>query len=671
MNYIKTFFIALLILSSNMILAQNCSVNAGANFTICGTSATLAGIAPGGNHNGSPTWTLVSKPAGAPDPVISNINSYTPDVTGMTFPGNYVFQISQPCTIGTTTNSVTVLAPGEVSAFTAGPDITNVNATTGTVTLNGVVPAGYTASWSAYNIYRWERSSVKTNQNSQFGSPTSASTTFSLIKKADHDIDPAYVVTLRITSINNVNCWYEDTAIVRFVPNPQISLKQPYGGCHEAGVSHFIELNTASPVFSKDYAGSPGSSGNFGTTVTMNVISQPSGANISYNNIWDERVFFNGVTEFGTYKFTLTVTNASGSYTTPELTYNYTGIKPQDVSFLVGSRPEQMMVYSATASGGEVHCNLAGQTTPITFSFTLNPADPVTLTTTVTPSGILPPGGAPSVAVSGGGTSTRNATVTPPSGGWRVGTYRFRVATGNGVCENGQSYYIHISDGNRPDVNVDNITVCYPGSGTVTATVPLPAVYKGVVNSSYFQDFEGRYRLTLVSKPAGAANPVFEPYSNTLFTNTSTTISNLNMQGEYVFKIKADTYTSLVGAFLDKEYACSGTSLEDTFSIFVSTQVNANAGSNFSAYSSATALNGNNPGVASTGTWTLVSKPSGAPDPVITDPSLYNTTITNLTTAGDYTFRWAVATGNCTSNDEVIVTKVSCNANAGTLTKQP
>ena len=217
----KLFFILLFFLGNMMIYSQ-CTVNAGGGGTICGTSYTMQGSTTG-TPTGAPVWTLVSKPSGAPDPVFSNVNSLTPNVTGMTFPGNYVFQVEQNCSPGgSVTSQVTLKAPGETSTFTAGPDITNVNATTGTVTLNGVVPDGYTASWSAYNIYRWERSSVKTDQNSQFSSTTSATPTFSLIKKANHDIDPAYVVTLRITSTNNPNCWYEDTAIVRFIPNPQI-----------------------------------------------------------------------------------------------------------------------------------------------------------------------------------------------------------------------------------------------------------------------------------------------------------------------------------------------------------------------------------------------------------------------------------------------------------------
>lgn len=655
------FFFIFLLMGNMMILAQSCNINAGANTVICGTSATLSG-SPGGTTSGPSIWTLISKPAGAPDPVIANPSAYNTGVTGMTFPGNYVFQLAQNCTTGTATSQVTITAPGDASTFTAGPDITNVNATTGTVTLNGVVPAGYTASWSAYNIYRWERSSIKTNQNSQFSSTTSATTTFSLINKANHDIDPAYVVTLKITSINNPNCWYEDTAIVRFIPNPQILPTVSTSRCASSNGSHFISLQSTSPKFSQGYSSAQGSSGNFGTTITMNVISQPAGGNIAYSDIHDDNVYVTGVNAVGVYKFTLTVANSIGAYTTPEITYTYNGILPNPVSFLTSSRPEQMMIYDGGSSGGEVHCGYAGQSTPITFYYTIDPADnPTTINTSATVSGTIPPGGAPTVINGGAGTATRSATITPPAGGWRVGTYRFTITRNNaGACPGTQTYYIHISDGSRPDVTVPSTTVCYPGSGVVTATIPLPAVYKGIVNSSYFQDFDGHYRLTLMSKPAGAANPVLEPYANTLFTNTSTTVSNLNTPGEYVFKIKADVYSTSVGAFLDKEYACSGTSSEGIFSIFVSTQVGSNAGSTQTLIgTSQTTFNANDPGVAATGLWTLLTKPSGAPDPVIATPSAYNTSVTGFNIPGTYTFRWTVTTGTCTSTSDLTVNVIT------------
>ncbi|MCQ9634233.1 hypothetical protein MP477_04610 [Chryseobacterium sp. WG23] len=658
------FFFIFLIMGNMMILAQSCNINAGANTVICGTSANLSG-SPGGSTLGNPLWTLVSKPSGAPDPVIVTPSGYNTNVTGMTSPGNYVFQIAQNCTTGTAASQVTITAPGAVSTFTAGPDITNVSASTGTATLNAVIPAGYTASWTYYNIYNNEYYGQNTTTNATMSNATTASPTLTLIKKANHDIDPAYRAVLRITSVNNPNCWYEDDAIVRFIPNPQISLPATHNRCYSSTeTNRYISLSGTSPMFASNTTNSSGNPA-FGTTVTLNVISQPAGGNISFYQIRNNSVYFNGVSVTGSYVFTMTITNANGTYTTPQITYNYNGTDPKLVSFIDSSYPEQMMVYSSGGSGGAVYCNMAGKTTPITFYFKIDPSNQASITTTVSNSGITPPGGNPTLVLNGAGTMNRNVIVTPPSGGWRAGTYVVGLSTGDGLCKTSQSYYIHISDGNRPNVSVPNTTICYSGSGVVTATVPLPAVYQGAVNSSYLQGFSGRYDFTLVSKPAGAANPVYEAGNLRTFTNTSTTISNLDKQGEYVFKIKAVPSAGGVDSrFLDKEYACSGTSLEGTFSIFVSAQVGANAGSAQTLIGAAqTSFNANNPGVAATGAWTLLTKPVGATDPVIVTPSAYNTNVTGFNSPGTYTFRWTVTTGTCTSTSDLTVNVI--NAVAG------
>lgn len=642
-------FFILLIWGNMMVRAQNCNVNAGANVTICGTSTNLSG-SPGGSTSGNPVWTLVSKPAGAPDPVIANPATYNTGVTGMTFPGNYVFQIAQNCTVGTTTSQVTVTAPGSVSSFTAGPDITNVSAVTGTVTLNGVVPAGYTAQWRYYHLFSKERYNEEVTDNATMTNSSTASPTLTLIKKANHDTDPAYRVILRITSVNNPSCWYEDDAIVRFIPNPQINV----ASISFCGSNNLRYANLSnSPVFDTT---KPGSSGNasFGTTVTLNVISQPAGGNMSYQSIDNRDINFNGITVPGVYTYTVTVTNAGGTYTTPQITFNYLGQTPKEVSFLDPAHPDQME-YRFQRTAGAVYCNKVGDTNPITFYYKLNPSDSPGLVSTVNNGGITPPGGAPGLSANGAGTMDRSVTVTPPAGGWRAGTYVVHVGLGTG-CALDHYYYIHISDGNRPNVAVNNMTVCYSGTGSVSATVPLPSVYQGAVNSSYFQDFAGRYDFTVVSKPAGSGTPVYQTTNFRTITNTSTVISNLDKEGEYVFKIKAVPDANGLGPFLDKEYACSGTSLEGTFSIFVSAQVGSNAGSAQNLVGvSQTAFNGNNPGAGSTGLWTLISKPAGAPDPVIVTPSAYNTNVTGFNTPGIYTFRWTVTTGTCTSTSDLTV----------------
>lgn len=649
---LKLFIIVSLVCYIPLInYAQNCTVNAGGNSIICGSSTTLTGGVAGTTGAGNPAWTFISGPA---VPVIATPNALTTNVTGMVNDGNYVFQLSHPCGTGTATSQVTITAHPRPAGFTAGPDVTTVCATTGTTPLAGVIPAGFTGQWRAVNIFSLARYSTQVSTNAQFSSTTVGNPVFSLINKANHDIDPAYYAILRITSLDG-NCSYEDTAIVRFFPNPEIIAPTNLTKCRGLGdTKGRIDNLTNSPAFSTRYAGSAGTPAS-GTTVTLNVITQPAGANMAFDYIEDRMVFFDGMTVDGTYTFTLTVSNNCDTFTTPVINLTYSGTIPELVNFTVPSEPEQWVIYNAVGSGGELHCSsMAGTSTPQNFYFTVNAADPPTVTTTVAPSGIIPPGGAPTVTVSGAGTYDRIATVTPPSGGWSVGTYRFSVNTSNGSCSRTQSYYIHISDGNRPDVVIPDQSVCYPGTGAISATIPLPAVYKGVINSSYFQDYNPIYNFSVISRPSGSAVPTYTSSNLRSITSTSTIISNLNKAGDYVFRVALANATSGIGPFYDAEYACSGSTYVDTFVIHVENPVNANAGSDQTGVCAQTVnLLGNAPGTG-TGTWQLVTAPSGTA-PVITAANNYATTATNLDSVGEYKFRWSIVSpmGGCTSQDEV------------------
>lgn len=649
---LKLLIIVSLICGTHLVnYAQNCTVNAGGNSIICGSSTTLTGGVAGTTGAGNPAWTFISGPT---VPVIVTPNALSTNVTGMTTDGNYVFQLSHPCGTGTATSQVTITAHPRPASFTAGADITTVCATTGTTPLAGVIPAGFTGQWRAVNIFSLVRYSTQVSTNAQFSSTTVGNPTFSIINKANHEIDPAYYAILRITSLDG-NCSYEDTTIVRFVPNPQIDVVTSWVKCRSIGDTRgWIDNTAVSPAFSTSYAGSAGTPA-FGTTVTLNLISQPPGASMAYDYVEGRRVYFTGMTIDGTYTFTLTVTNSCGTFTTPVISFTYSGTTPNYVNFVKASEPEQWVIYDTGNSGGELHCSsMAGSTIPENFYFTVDPADPATVITTVTPSGIIPPGGAPTVTVAGAGTYDRVATVTPPAGGWRVGTYKFTVNISNGSCSRSQSYYIHISDGNRPNVAIPDQSVCYPGTGAITATIPLPAVYKGVVNSSYFQDYDPRYNFSVVSMPSGAATPTYTSANLRNISSTSTIISNLNKAGDYVFQVTLGNYTGSVAPFYDAEYACSGSTYTDTFIVHVENPVNANAGSDQSGICNHTVnLLGNAPGTGS-GTWQLVSAPAGAV-PAITALHNFSTTATNLDSIGEYKFRWSIVSpmGGCTSQDEV------------------
>jgi hypothetical protein len=653
--------------------AQNCSVNAGGNATVCSSSTTLTGTESGTTGPGTPTWTFLSGPV---VPTILSPNTLVTNVTGMTVDGSYVFRLSRNCGTGTAISTVTITAHPRPASFTAGPDITNVCATAGTTPLAGVIPAGFTGTWRAVNIYSWSRYTTTVSTNSAFDNTSIATPVFSLVNKANHSIDPSYYTILRITSLDNT-CSFEDTAIVKFVPNPVVLYNTTTSTCRIADQPSAVIFPSAnSPIMATNFANTAGSPAS-GTTVSISVISQPAGANLTYDRISDEgRLFLSGATITGTYQFQLTVSNSCGTHTTPTLTYNFNGITPRNVNFQPAGHgaPEQLTAYSNAGSGGEIHCNSkVGTTTPENFYFSIDPADPATVVTTVTPRGIIPPGGAPTVAVSGSGTYNRTATVTPPAGGWQVGTYSFNVNTSNGTCGVNQRYFIHISDNGRTSVAVPDVSACYTAAGAViSATIPLPAVYKGVVNTSYFQEFEGYYNFAVVSKPAGSATPTYTSSNLRSITSTSTTISNLNRPGDYVFSITAFNGNG-AGPFLTTEYGCSGTAQTSTFTVHVEEKINANAGSGLTGCAQSVPLLGNATGTG-TGLWTIVDGPAGA-SPTIASPASPSTTANNLDVLGLYRFAWNITTplGGCTGSDTVafdITCYLPVNLTDFTVTKQ-
>lgn len=654
----KTISLFLLIYFSLLVsssLAQtNCSVNAGGNATVCSSSTTLTGTESGTTGPGTPTWTFVSGPV---VPVIVSPNSLITNITGMTADGNYVFQLSRNCGIGSVNSTVTITAHPRPVSFTAGPDITNVCATVGATPLAGVIPAGFTGTWRAVNIYSWFRYSTTVSTNSAFDNTAIATPVFSLVNKANHTIDPSYYAILRITSLDNT-CSFEDTSIVRFVPNPVLLYPLTSTSCRNAGDDvTIITASAGSPILATNYPNTSASAGS-GTTFSLNVISQPAGANLTFDRISDEgRLFLTGGIVPGTYQFQLTITNSCGTHTTPTITYNFTGTRPRFVNFQPAGHgaPEQLTIYSNVGSGGEVHCNSkVGTTTPEIFYFSIDPADPASVVTTVTNRSIAPPGGSPSIAMSGAGTRDRMVTVTPPAGGWQVGTYSFAVATSNGGCNVNQAYFIHISDNGRTNVAVSDLSACYPAAGAViSASVPLPAIFKGAVNPSYFQEFGGYYNFAVVSKPAGSASPTYTSTNLRSLTSANTTISNLDKPGDYVFSITALNGPG-AGPFLTAEYGCSGASLSSNFTIHVEEKINANAGSGLTGCTQSVPLLGNATG-AGTGLWTIVDGPAGA-SPTIASPGSTSTTANNLDFLGQYRFAWNITTplGGCTGSDTVV-----------------
>jgi hypothetical protein len=639
-------------LSAGIALAQDCAANAGGNVIVCGSATTLTG-GVSGSTGAAASWTFVSGPA---TPTIVSPNSLTTNVTGMTANGNYIFQLSQPCNTGTAQSQVTITAHPRPAAFTAGPDITGICATTGAGTLNGVIPAGFTGSWSAINIFNSQNFGTVVSTNSSFSNNAIANPVFSLINKANHDIDPAYYAILSIVS-NDGTCSYSDTAVVRFCPNPVLVVSNTTK-CIDTVSSQFFDLGSG-PAFNSETPGSAGAAIN-GTNITLNVTSQPAGGNIVFDRISGRRIYVTGAGVQGTYTFTITVSSCCSTVTSPPMSFTVTGINSHVLDFQPPGHgaPEQLAIYTSAVTAGEVHCGIAGTSNPETFYFSINPADPDSTITTIASTGSLPPGAStPIVTVTGAGTANRVASVNPGASGWKVGTYAFNIQVGTGAvaCSRTHAYYIHVSDNSRSALFVPDTIACYTGAGSVTATIRLPDVYQGGVNSSYLQGFLGYYNFQVMSKPAGSSVPTFTATNQRRISQTTTTVSNLDKPGDYVIRITPFSGNG-AGPFLQQEYACSSISgpLQYDFTIHLNQVINSNAGNDQTGVCSNTvSLLGNTTG-AGTGQWTLASAPAGT-NPTIATPTSASTTAMNLTQIGQYLFVWTITTptGQCKSTDTV------------------
>ena len=143
------FSVFVLPITNQVVLAQNCTVNAGINQTICINDAfTLVGSKAGLFAGaGTTTWSQVS----GPSVIINSPNSLTTSVKGFTAGNTYVFRLIANCQDGTLVQdevSYTVLG---VSSANAGSDIIACP-TPPAITLSANNPgAGETGEWTLLN----------------------------------------------------------------------------------------------------------------------------------------------------------------------------------------------------------------------------------------------------------------------------------------------------------------------------------------------------------------------------------------------------------------------------------------------------------------------------------------------------------------------------------------
>ncbi|MBK8785984.1 MAG: T9SS type A sorting domain-containing protein [Chitinophagaceae bacterium] len=191
----------LLFVFANNITAQNCTVNAGIDQTICvGSALTLTGVA--GNPQSVPPlyqWTKLSGPAAT----ITSPNATVTTVTGLT-PGNYIFELSNRCSDNLLAKDIVAITVLPVPpTATAGPDITQCTNTAAPLNANAV---------SAPFIGTWTVSPVGGTFSPNANAPNATYT------------PPAGSATYTLTwTISNGTCVTSDAMLLRIASPPAVN----------------------------------------------------------------------------------------------------------------------------------------------------------------------------------------------------------------------------------------------------------------------------------------------------------------------------------------------------------------------------------------------------------------------------------------------------------------
>jgi len=209
-----------------------------------------------------------------------------------------------------------------------------------------------------------------------------------------------------------------------------------------------------------------------------------------------------------------------------------------------------------------------------------------------------------------------------------IGIYVFQWEIANGECSNADQVRItNYAEPSAADAGSDQSLVC---DTEITMAANDPAIGVG--------------EWTLVSKTGDAPDPVFNSWILYNATITGLGPQSSGDQADYVFK-----WTITNGI------VCAPTEDEVTISVF-ETSTPANAGADQQLCDQTEVTLGASIVTVGIGTWTIISKPVGAPDPTF-DPDIHapDALVSGLD-FGTYVFQWTSETAFCSSSDQVTIT---------------
>jgi large repetitive protein len=597
------------------VFAQNCTVNAGIDKTVCaGTSIIHEGNIGGNFVANSVIWTQVSGPGAA---TITNNTSISPTFSNLV-PGTYIFQIQATCQIGgnaidqctfTVLATATPVAPSNIvlGCYTPGTPIN----------LTGTAPAGHTLSWSvvsnsapAAGTFNGPTQTSVTGNNPtvQFASPPSY---WCVTGGSNAVINVRSTNTTTGCSENrtfSVFYTYRPPAVSAVADPPQVcgTCVRLIGSCQQGGTGLWTVIS--SPGGSPPVSFSPNNS-----TATVNACNLVP----------------------GNYTFRWTVSGSACTTGSADVTVNVS--PPQSVTVPIAN--SKRFCPGTLPSTVSLEGNVPGSGQTVAWTQVSGPA--VTITNASSPhaqaSG-LTEGGAPYIfkyTITNTGCSlsdTMMISVTKPLG------YQ---PTQNGSCHYSNQSFISRFIGSIPFMHSDSI--------------PVSIIYE----SGPALNMQVMFQATMYTESGGTTGiNYYSPTINITRGGTATYVYQSNLLWPTYNQLRADLifwfYTNnnipscfniLPGIYrfrLQFKDHC-GTYTSEPFETRVSSVGAFNAGSDqmLNCGTAVTTLAGNAQRCEITPFWTTVRKPAAAPNP-ITAGNMYSTNpVLSGLQNGTYIFQWS------------------------------
>ncbi len=653
----KLLLILILSLSSTLITAQNCTVNAGVDGTYCLYDSIRLNGFKAGLLSGPTRWSQVSGPSA----IISNPLSLNTSIRGVT-PGVYVFNLRSRCADGSNANDQITITVLNTSKAMAGPDQV-ICPGNGTLAAN-LPGSGETGSWSF----------VQNNGRVVINSSSSNNSTFSTLNSNGG------TSILRWTISNTNGCSSsDDVSIIN------------YGGVTPVRTQDSITLSPCYSVFTgTGLYGSFAGKGLGGQSGSWNILSGPNMPSLTNTN--SDSAYASGLIQ-GIYFFEYVVLGpcANGRDTLkvtvppPLGALSPSGgfsifICDRPTSYVLNGSPPiyindtcrwsqisgpSTVTFNPINSASTTVSGLRGRALDV-YQFSYLMANPVTgcvqsslvtLSYIDTPtiaafSDRILPCNQDTAFIRFNDTGGRTTTVTQMSGPSSTFNNTFYTDT--------LSRYFGISDLNRSGVytyRIQRSSGVGQGCTNVEAYVKvIVSRQPGTANAGSSQRLNCNVDTTelagnIPSEGIGNWYQNYGPNQSQIddTTNNITAVRNL-IAGRYQYRW-----------FINGGQSCNPT--QDDVTVFVADTIPVAAAGGADqtiCFQSKLYLTGNQPGANSFGVWRVVPD-SGI---VFTDSTAYNTTVTGLDSNTNYNFIWKVYNACGYSLDTVVI---SVNSNVAAI----